>query len=127
MPSTAFAFPHAGSHPFIELSALIHKSQLGREVPFPILGLIPCFNAFGEACAFISNETSLLSAFFNCSYFILVILYCPVVRENQSLRLSVVLGDVFNMWPFIAFCQVIIFFYRQGILVFHSSQGMKTK
>lgn len=65
--------------------------------------------------------------FKNCSYFILVILYCPIVRGNQALRLSVVLGDVFNMWSFIAFCQVIIFFYRQGILVFHSSQGTKTK
>lgn len=31
------------------------------------------------------------------------------------------------MWSFIAFCQVIISFYRQGILIVHSSQGKKTE
>lgn len=56
-----------------------------------------------------------------------VILYCPIVREIQAPRLSIVLDDVSNMWSFIAFCQVIISFYRQDILKFHSSQGKKTK
>lgn len=40
MSSAHLCLSHAGSCPFIELSVLIHKSRLGREAPFPILGHI---------------------------------------------------------------------------------------
>lgn len=51
------------------------------------------------------------------AFVILVVLHCLIERENQAPRPSVILDDVFNIWSFIAACQLILSFYGLGIFV----------